>query len=71
MVCLHEWAAVAPVGTHELVCPRCMTINGVWKHPTLPPKNDLIWVCSCTNYFFTILKTGAAMCAACGKTQTW
>ena len=63
--CNNTWAAVAPVGTVELQCPKCRTWKGVFQGMAAPEE---VWECACGNQHFYINDTGA-MCAKCGFYQ--
>lgn len=62
--CQNEWTGVVPVGTHELQCPRCHTMHGVFKHQ-LAPVSPTTWHCNCGNQLFFLLK-GEIQCVKCG-----
>lgn len=67
VICTHcgnEWVGVVPVGTHELECPQCKTMKGVFKHH-LAPITDTVWACNCGNKLFFISK-GDIQCVECG-----
>ena len=64
--CKNEWTGVVPVGTHELECPRCHTMKGVFKHHLAPVTNE-VWACNCGNKLFFILKNDI-QCIECGTT---
>lgn len=45
--CRHEWEAVAPVGTHQLECPKCHTMKGIFRHPFGSAPGDSVFQCNC------------------------
>lgn len=61
--CLHEWAAVAPVGHTHLECPKCKRRWGTMKHPIEP--TGPAWRCYCGEELFWLLPDGP-MCRRCG-----
>lgn len=70
MSCRHEWAAVAPVGTHQLECPQCHTHKGHWKFEFQPEPGTLVRACHCQNQLFYITPEGH-ICANCGIYQRY
>jgi len=62
--CHKIWTGVVPVGTHELECPSCHTMKGVFKHHLAPVTNE-VWACNCGNQLFFILKDNI-QCCECG-----
>jgi len=62
--CKKVWTGVVPVGTHELECPDCHTMKGVFKHHLAPITNE-IWRCNCGAELFFILKK-KIQCCECG-----
>jgi len=60
--CLHEWEAVAPVGTEFLDCPLCAGRKGSWMYPFIPEE---MYVCNCGNKLFYIVRDGW-FCPNCG-----
>ena len=62
--CGKEWTGVVPVGTHELECPDCHTMKGVFKHHLAPVTNEVL-TCDCSNRLFFIMK-GKIQCCECG-----
>jgi hypothetical protein len=70
--CSAEWQGVAPIGTTRLECGVCQTHKGVWVGAMGPPEGALYWRCNCGNDLFTLLPTGAPMCAQCGlRASSW
>lgn len=68
--CDHTWAAVAPTGTTQLLCPNCGTEKGTWKFPFQLPDGELIRECQCGNRLFYITPEGH-MCIRCGIYQIY
>lgn len=66
--CNHRWAAVAPVGTTALECPRCHRSFGEFTHPVSPPDGAYLWICGCGHTTFVLTPSGAR-CRSCGVMQ--
>ena len=64
--CGHEWAAVAPIGTTELMeCPKCRLFKGIYKYGCVR-KELPHWECDCGNQFFAVTEHGY-YCPLCGE----
>lgn len=68
--CNHTWQAVAPTGTINLECPKCLTLKGLWKFPFAPKSGTLVRECICGNQLFYMTLVGH-MCANCGIYQSY
>lgn len=62
VICKHEWAAVAPVGTFDLECPSCGFFKGHFKfavdRDVVKDENGVnrscTWTCNCGCDLFRI-----------------
>jgi hypothetical protein len=64
--CLHEWAAVAPLGTLWLECPACTLVRGRFKF--FHEYEAQHWTCNCGNNMFQVILAGI-YCPNCGVLQ--
>ena len=64
MECMHEWAAIAPIGTSWLECPSCRLTKGVMKYPAIRSEH-LHYECNCGNDLFYRTDKGD-YCPKCG-----
>lgn len=67
LACAAEWVAVAEIGVHEMECPSCRTLRGVWKGNPFPEQ---VWECECGSIHFFV-STNGAHCCRCGLTQVF
>lgn len=67
--CKHEWQAVAPVGTDQLECPKCQTMQGIFMYPISPREDIEVWVCDCGCPLYWIVADGF-LCYRCGVVHT-
>lgn len=68
--CSHTWVAVAPVGTVDLQCPKCLCHKGKWKFEFFPSEGQMVRVCNCGNQLFYLTPDGH-LCANCGTYQEY
>lgn len=61
--CKHEWAAVAPLQTIWLECPKCTLLRGRFTGPY--EKAHAHWECKCGNDLFCVTPDGY-YCPNCG-----
>lgn len=61
--CKHEWVAVAPVGVISLECPKCSTLQGMFKGVSQTEREQ--WQCRCGEWMFFVDEAGM-YCAHCG-----
>ena len=67
--CRHEWRVTAPPGMmDEFVCPACGTHKGV-RVGLIWPAGEM-WVCRCGSTVFSLPRSGAPICVACGLRAT-
>lgn len=71
--CGHQWEGSAAIGTHELQCPKCDLMKGVWIGPCIGSDDELVYTCQCGSECMRVLKnkkTGSerALCMSCGTT---
>lgn len=69
-VCLHcryTWVAVAEIGTINLECPKCETMQGVFDGVCAPNE---YWQCQCgcAHFFIT---AEVSICCHCGLAQVF
>lgn len=62
LACLHEWVAVAEIGSWSFECPECGLSKGQFV-ATCVPEEYLECVCGCSHYMLT---REAAICCNCG-----
>lgn len=68
--CGHEWAAVAPVGVHELECPACASTKGHMLHSAM--RGEERFVCNCGCDVFRIHRDHGPYCVNCAEpAQGW
>ena len=60
MVCHHSWVAVAPVGTHELECPKCHAAKGYYVAPVV--RDEEVFECNCGCQVFHISREVGQYC---------
>ena len=69
--CHHRWQGVGPQSVDWFECPKCGLYKARWRHPAVPHKDELIWVCGCECDVFMV--TGrhppTVFCINCGKEQ--
>lgn len=68
--CHHTWSAVAPVGTIQLQCPACTTMNGIWMNPVGLEPDIKVKTCSCGGQVFFITKE-VYHCIKCGLEEPY
>jgi len=66
--CGHKWVQVAPVGELHLKCPKCESLNGVYRHGFDPPVGEPYLVCECGETLFWVQPKGV-LCRRCGRTH--
>lgn len=64
--CRYRWEAVAPVGTVEIQCPKCLTMKGLYMYGHEDPGGSLM--CECLCQVFTISRD-RVICWRCGREQ--
>lgn len=62
--CKHNWAAVAPIGTTSLQCPKCETFQGLFVGISVTEYKQ--FQCQCGEYVFFIDEY-SPYCAHCGE----
>jgi hypothetical protein len=70
LACGHEWAAVAPCGTHRLECPECAVQRGVLRYPC-ELAAGMVYRCNCGSDVFQWVAHSNAkdyylLCIGCG-----
>lgn len=63
MVCHHSWVGVAPLGVHEMECPKCHATKGYFVAPVQRAGDR--WECNCGCYVFHISRDAGPYCVNC------
>ncbi len=67
MECGNNWVAVAPVGVHELECPSCKLMKGVFAYQIV---GETFWECNCGCRYYSVSGiTQNILCVKCGTVQ--
>lgn len=77
LVCGTEWIAVAPLGTTDLLCPRCGTLRGAWRYPFSSGESYGVFTCGnagcgCQHMMIRKHPTGGywVSCCRCGTNHS-
>lgn len=65
MNCHHSWVAVAPVGTHELECPKCHAVKGYFVATAM--RGSQRFECNCGCDLFRISPDVGPYCINCAE----